>query len=106
MIGSAWKYFDQGSVRTVKDSVSPGVYASRLGCCGVGVTMCADSEISTLVSSCGVGVTMCADSEISTLLPLAGPVVVPVGLQADEAAIKAIKIQSLNFIILEFIEIT
>ena len=87
MIGSAWKYFDHGSVRRVKDLGSFGVYASRLGCCGAGVTMCTDSEISTLLSS-------------------AGPVVVPVGLQADEPTTKAIKIKSLNLIILGFIEKT
>ena len=104
MIGFAWKYFDQGSVSTVKDLVSPGWYASRLGCCGVDVKMLADFEISTLVSSGGVGVTMCADSEISTLLSSAGPVVMPVGLQADEPTTKAVKIKSLNFMILESIE--
>ena len=105
-MGFAWKYFDQGSVRTVKDLVSPGWYASRLGFCGVDVTMCADSEIFTLVSSGGVDVTMCADSEISTLLSSAAPVVVPAGLQADEPTTKAIKIKLLNFIILESIENT
>ena len=72
MIGFAWKYFDQGSVSTVKHLVSPGWYASRLG-------------------SCGVGVTMCADSEISTPLSPAGSVVVPAGLQAVESATKPIK---------------
>ena len=107
MIGSAWKFFDHGSVKTVNDLVSPRVYASRLGCCGTGVTMCADSEIPTLVSSCSVCVTMRADSEIFTLLSsAAGPVVVPVGLQADEPTTKAIKIKLLNFIILESIEVT
>ena len=68
--------------------------------------MCADSEISTPVPSCGAGVTMGADPEISALLSSVGSVVVPVGLQADEPTTKAIKIKSLNFIILEFIENT
>jgi hypothetical protein len=98
MIGFAWKYFDQGSVRTVKDLVSPGWYASRLGSCGVDVKMRADFEISTLVSPGGVGVTMCADSEISTPLSPTGSVVVPAGLQAVEPATKPIKRKSLNFI--------
>jgi hypothetical protein len=91
MIGFAWKYFDQGSVRTVKDLVSPGWYASRLGSCGVDVKVRADFEISTLVSPGGVGVTMCADSEISTSLSPAGSVIVPAGLQAVEPATKPIK---------------
>jgi hypothetical protein len=79
MIGFAWKYFDQGSVRTVKDLVSPGWYASRLG-------------------SCGVDVKVRADSEISAPLSPAGSVVVPAGLQAVEPATKPIKRKSLNFI--------
>jgi hypothetical protein len=47
---------------------------------------------------------MCADPEISELPSSVGSVVVPVGLQADEPTTKAIKIKSLNFITLEFIE--
>lgn len=47
---------------------------------------------------------MCADSEISTPLSSAGSVVVPAGLQAVEPTTKPNKRKSLNFINIEFIE--